>query len=135
MVAARPEDLTARARIREAAFRLFAAHGVEGTSLRAIAEEAGTSAALVMHHFGSKVGLVRAVDDAAVCPPPGRVLAVPPGRDFPVGHHVRQRAHRGAAAGLERGQHRPLEGPAEHPAGHGRHSPTSVRGARPGAAV
>jgi AcrR family transcriptional regulator len=66
VVAALPEDLTARARIRAAAFRLFAARGVEGTSLRAIAEEAGTSAALVMHHFGSKEGLARAVDDAAV---------------------------------------------------------------------
>jgi TetR/AcrR family transcriptional regulator, regulator of cefoperazone and chloramphenicol sensitivity len=66
MAAALPDDLTARARIREAAFRRFAAHGVEGTSLRAIADDAGTSAALVVHHFGSKQGLVRAVDDAAV---------------------------------------------------------------------
>ncbi len=66
MAAALPDDLTARARIREAAFRRFADQGVEGTSLRAIAEDAGTSAALVVHHFGSKDGLVRAVDDAAV---------------------------------------------------------------------
>lgn len=66
MAAALPDDLTARARIREAAFRRFAAHGVASTSLRAIAEDAGTSAALVVHHFGSKEGLVRAVDDAAV---------------------------------------------------------------------
>jgi TetR/AcrR family transcriptional regulator, regulator of cefoperazone and chloramphenicol sensitivity len=66
VAAALPGDLTARARIREAAFRLFAANGVKGTTLRAIAEEAGTSAALVVHHFGSKEGLVRAVDDAAV---------------------------------------------------------------------
>jgi AcrR family transcriptional regulator len=66
MAVARPDVLTARARIREAAFRLFAARGVAGTSLRAIAEAAGTSAALVVHHFGSKEGLVRAVDDAAV---------------------------------------------------------------------
>lgn len=61
-----PDDLTARARIREAAFRRFAAQGVAATSLRTIAEDAGTSAALVVHHFGSKEGLVRAVDDAAV---------------------------------------------------------------------
>src|SRR6478735_9012705 len=66
MAAVLPDDLTARARIREAAFRRFAAHGVAATSLRAIAEDAGTSAALVVHHFGSKDGLVRAVDDAAV---------------------------------------------------------------------
>ena len=61
-----PDDLTARARIREAAFRRFAAQGVASTSLRTIADDAGTSAALVVHHFGSKEGLVRAVDDAAV---------------------------------------------------------------------
>jgi AcrR family transcriptional regulator len=65
-VPALPDDLTARARIREAAFRRFAAQGVAATSLRTIAEDAGTSAALVVHHFGSKEGLVRAVDDAAV---------------------------------------------------------------------
>ncbi len=66
MAAVLPDDLTARARIREVAFRRFAADGVAATSLRAIAEDAGTSAALVVHHFGSKEGLVRAVDDAAV---------------------------------------------------------------------
>jgi AcrR family transcriptional regulator len=61
-----PADLTGRARIREAAFRLFAARGVDATSLRTIAEAAGTSAPLVVHHFGSKEGLVRAVDEAAI---------------------------------------------------------------------
>jgi AcrR family transcriptional regulator len=61
-----PADLTGRARIRDAAFRLFAERGVGATSLRAIAEAAGTSAPLVVHHFGSKEGLVRAVDEAAV---------------------------------------------------------------------
>lgn len=66
MAAALPDDLTGRARIRQAAFRLFAQQGVEGTSMRRIAEAAGTSAALVVHHFGSKDGLVRAVDAAAV---------------------------------------------------------------------
>jgi AcrR family transcriptional regulator len=81
VAAALPEDLTARARIREAAFRLFAAQGVAGTSLRAIAEEAGTSAALVVHHFGSKDGLVRAVDDAAVASFRGALDEIPPDED------------------------------------------------------
>jgi AcrR family transcriptional regulator len=66
VAAALPDDLTGRARIREAAFRLFAERGVDATSLRAIAEAAGTSAPLVVHHFGSKEGLVRAVDEAAI---------------------------------------------------------------------
>ena len=66
MADAPPADLTGRARIRQAAFRLFAERGVDATSLRAIAEAAGTSAPLVVHHFGSKEGLVRAVDEAAI---------------------------------------------------------------------
>ncbi len=59
-------DLTGKARIREAALELFAAHGVAGTSLRAIAQQAGTSPALVIHHFGSKGGLCQAVDEVVV---------------------------------------------------------------------
>lgn len=56
-------DLTARARIRLAALGLFARQGFAGTSLRAIAAEAGVSHALVRHHFGSKEGLRVAVDE------------------------------------------------------------------------
>ncbi len=58
-------DLTTRARIRHAALALFGAHGFDGTSVRAIAASAGVSAALVMHHFGSKEAL-RAACDAAI---------------------------------------------------------------------
>jgi AcrR family transcriptional regulator len=47
-------DRTARARIRDAAITRFAADGVAATSVRAIAEQAGVSPPLVMHHFGSK---------------------------------------------------------------------------------
>ena len=61
--AARPaDDATARARIRDAAIKRFAADGFQ-VGLRAIAADAGVSAALVVHHFGSKDGLRRACDE------------------------------------------------------------------------
>jgi AcrR family transcriptional regulator len=55
------DDLTAAARIRDAAIEQFGEHGY-GVGLRAIAEAAGVSAALVIHHFGSKDGLRKACD-------------------------------------------------------------------------
>lgn len=58
----RSADLTAAARIRDAAIEQFGQHGF-GIGLRAIAEAAGVSAALVIHHFGSKDGLRKACDD------------------------------------------------------------------------
>ncbi|MGN9782244.1 TetR/AcrR family transcriptional regulator [Nonomuraea sp. ZG12] len=57
-----PEDLTARARIRDAALRLFGEHGFEAATTRRIAEAAGVSPGLVRHHFGSKQGLRQACD-------------------------------------------------------------------------
>jgi AcrR family transcriptional regulator len=59
-------DLTGKARIRESALELFAANGVRATSLRAVARAAGVSPGLILHHFGSKEGLCRAVDEAVV---------------------------------------------------------------------
>ncbi|MDO5502061.1 MAG: TetR/AcrR family transcriptional regulator [Actinomycetia bacterium] len=59
-------DLTGRARIREAALRLYAAHGAEAVSLRAVAREAGGTPGLVTHHFGSRAGLYRAVQEHVV---------------------------------------------------------------------
>jgi AcrR family transcriptional regulator len=56
------DDLTAAARIRDAAIEQFGEHGF-GVGLRSIAESAGVSAALVIHHFGSKDGLRKACDD------------------------------------------------------------------------
>ena len=56
------EDLTARARIRDAALRLFAERGLDGTTIRDIAKEAGVSGGLIRHHFGSKDGLRSACD-------------------------------------------------------------------------
>ena len=58
----RSADLTATARIRDAAIEQFGQHGF-GVGLRTIAEAAGVSAALVIHHFGSKEGLRKACDD------------------------------------------------------------------------
>ncbi|HEU4361374.1 MAG TPA: TetR family transcriptional regulator, partial [Mycobacterium sp.] len=58
----RSNDLTAAARIRDAAIEQVGQHGF-GVGLRSIAEAAGVSAALVIHHFSSKDGLLRACDD------------------------------------------------------------------------
>ncbi|MET9341413.1 TetR/AcrR family transcriptional regulator [Nonomuraea sp. NPDC003804] len=57
-----PEDLTARARIRDAAMQHFAEHGFERATIRGIAETAGVSSGLVRHHFGSKQALREACD-------------------------------------------------------------------------
>jgi TetR/AcrR family transcriptional regulator, regulator of cefoperazone and chloramphenicol sensitivity len=57
------DDLTARARIRDSAFRLIATEGARGATLRAIAKEAGVSSPLVLHHFGSKQGVIEAVEE------------------------------------------------------------------------
>jgi TetR/AcrR family transcriptional regulator, regulator of cefoperazone and chloramphenicol sensitivity len=56
------DDLTATARIRDSAIEQFGQHGFS-VGLRTIAEAAGVSAALVIHHFGSKDGLRKACDD------------------------------------------------------------------------
>jgi AcrR family transcriptional regulator len=58
----RSADMTATARIRDAAIEQFGQHGFS-VGLRAIAEAAGVSAALVIHHFGSKEGLRKACDE------------------------------------------------------------------------
>ncbi len=56
------EDLTARARIRDAALRHFGEQGFDGATTRAIAETAGVSPGLLRHHFGSKQALREACD-------------------------------------------------------------------------
>lgn len=58
-----PDDLTARARIRDAALHRFGEVGFKAATVRGIAERAGVSAALVVHHFGSKERLREAVED------------------------------------------------------------------------
>jgi AcrR family transcriptional regulator len=59
---AQPDDLTARARIRDAALEVFAERGDKGATVRGIAEVAGVSPALVQHHFGTKERLRAACD-------------------------------------------------------------------------
>lgn len=58
----RSADLTTRARIRDAAILRFARDGFD-VGLRQIAEDAGVSAALIVHHFGSKDGLRAECDE------------------------------------------------------------------------
>lgn len=56
------EDLTTRARIRDAAIGLFGREGFARATIRAVAASAGVSPGLVIHHFGSKSGLRTACD-------------------------------------------------------------------------
>jgi AcrR family transcriptional regulator len=52
---------SAREKLLDCAERLFAEHGVEGVSLRAINTEAGLSPAALHYHFGTQQGLVEAL--------------------------------------------------------------------------
>jgi AcrR family transcriptional regulator len=60
-----------QARILDAAARLFAEAGYERATIRAIAAAAGVDAGLVMHYFGSKESLFRAVMHSAPGAPAG----------------------------------------------------------------
>jgi AcrR family transcriptional regulator len=57
------EDLTARARIRDAAMAQFAERGLSDATLRDIADTAGVSVGLVHHHFRTKERLRQACDE------------------------------------------------------------------------
>ena len=52
-----------RRAILDAAIDLFGRQGYQGTGLSAIAQDAGITASAIIHHFGSKEGLLRAVLD------------------------------------------------------------------------
>ncbi|MER7498599.1 TetR family transcriptional regulator [Nonomuraea pusilla] len=56
-------DLTAQAKIRNAAIAHFARDGFQKTNVRTIAATAGVSPGLVIHHFGSKENLRAVCDD------------------------------------------------------------------------
>src|SRR5699024_45488 len=59
-------DFTAKARIRQVALELFALNGADATSMRAISSRAGVTVGLITHHFGTKAGLIQAVEDDIV---------------------------------------------------------------------
>ncbi len=60
------EDLTAKARIRNAALDLYAERGEDRVSMRAVAAAAGVAVGLVQHHFKTKDGLRVAVEQLVV---------------------------------------------------------------------
>jgi TetR/AcrR family transcriptional regulator, regulator of cefoperazone and chloramphenicol sensitivity len=72
-------DLTAKARVREAALELFAERGFDATTVRHIAAHAGVSPGLVIHHFGSKQGVRDAVDESVIAHFDAALDAVPLG--------------------------------------------------------
>ena len=59
------DDRTTRAVIRDEALALFAAEGPAGVSLRRVAAAAGVAPGLIVHHFGSKEGLLEVTWDDA----------------------------------------------------------------------
>ena len=70
----RPGAGGTREKILAAARSYFAGAGYEGTTIRAIAADAGVDPALVLHYFGSKEGIFLAavefpIDPAALIPP------------------------------------------------------------------
>lgn len=60
----RPED--ARSRLIAEAIDLIGREGVRAATVRRVADAVGVSAPLVVHHFGSKAGLVAACDEAVL---------------------------------------------------------------------
>jgi AcrR family transcriptional regulator len=58
-----PAEPSSTERIRNAALKSFAANGIAATSLRMVAEAAGTSIGLVQHYYGTKAALIAAVDE------------------------------------------------------------------------
>ena len=65
-----------RARLLEAARELFARHGYEGTSVRAITGRAKANLGAVTYHFGSKAALYHAVIEQFIVPVAERLAAI-----------------------------------------------------------
>lgn len=63
---ANDDDLTAKARIRNAALDLYAKYGEDRVSMRAVAAASGVTVGLVQHHFKTKNGLRAAVEQLVV---------------------------------------------------------------------
>jgi AcrR family transcriptional regulator len=62
----READLTAMARIRNAALERFPRDGFRGTTVRSVADDAGGSPGLIVHHFATKEGLREACDEYVI---------------------------------------------------------------------
>ena len=60
------QDLTAKARIRNAALDLYASQGEDRTSMRAIAAAAGVTVGLLVHHYGTKDRIRDAVEELVI---------------------------------------------------------------------
>jgi TetR/AcrR family transcriptional regulator, regulator of cefoperazone and chloramphenicol sensitivity len=60
------QDLTAKARIRNAALDLYASQGEDRTSMRAIAAAADVTVGLLVHHYGTKDSIRDAVEELIV---------------------------------------------------------------------
>jgi AcrR family transcriptional regulator len=85
----------------DAAITLFSQQGVRGTGVAAIAERAGVTPSALIHHFGSKDGLVRAVLEEADRRALARLSATPasePTLDEAFDWFVRDAEHTAAAA-------------------------------------
>ncbi len=67
-VSTRSSGPATKERLLDAAERLFAARGFDGTSLREVTAEAGANVAAIHYHFGSKEELLRAVLSRIVAP-------------------------------------------------------------------
>jgi len=61
-----PERTDQRARIVDAARRLFASHGFDDVTMAEIASDAGVARATVFNHFGSKHALVEAITEEVI---------------------------------------------------------------------
>ncbi len=76
----RPGTSSARNDILASARKLFSLNGIDKTSIRAIASDAGVDPALVHHYFGTKLDLFREVVQLPVDPS----VVLQPLRDVPV---------------------------------------------------
>ena len=66
------ESLPARERILQAALRLFAERGYDGTTTKSIAEAAGVPSGLIFYHFDTKLGVLTAIMKERSLLPRGR---------------------------------------------------------------
>jgi TetR/AcrR family transcriptional regulator, upper aerobic nicotinate degradation pathway regulator len=97
-ISVRESRATAEALI-AAGRRLFARHGYDGTSVRAITAKAGANLGAITYHFGSKRALYERVVEDSLVPLAGRVEAAARGPGTPIervegvvrayfGHHL-----------------------------------------------